>query len=145
MDAALLMKASAKKAGIDINVVKEPNDSYWDVVWMKKPWCMSYWGGRPTADWMFTTAYAADAAWNDSFWKNPKFNDLLKSARAETDDKKRTDMYAEMQQILHDDGGVAVLMFNDFVSAHSAKVAHGDLNSNYDHDGAYIFQRWWMA
>ena len=145
IDAALLMKASARRAGIEINVIKEPNDSYWDVVWMKKPWCMSYWGGRPTADWMFTTAYAAEAAWNDSFWKNPKFNDLLKSARAETDDKKRADKYTEMQQILHDDGGVVVLMFNDFVSAHSTKVAHADLNSNYDHDGGYVFQRWWMA
>ena len=112
---------------------------------MKKPWCMSYWAGRPTADWMFTTAYAADAAWNDSFWKNPKFNDLLKAARGETDDKKRADMYTEMQQILHDDGGVVVLMFNDFVSAHSSKIAHGDLNSNFDHDGSYIYQRWWMA
>ena len=145
VDAALLMKASAKKAGIDINVVKEPNDSYWDVVWMKKPWCMSYWGGRATADWMFSTAYAAEANWNDTFWKNPKFNDLLKAARAETDDKKRAGMYAEMQQILHDDGGVIVLMFADFVAAHSVKVAHGDLNSNFDHDGGYIYQRWWFA
>ena len=28
-------------------------------------------------------------------------------------------MYAEMQQILHDDGGIIVLMFNNFVSGHS--------------------------
>lgn len=145
VDAALLMKASARKAGIEINVIKEANDSYWDVVWMKKPWCMSYWSGRPTADGMLSTAYAAGATWNDSFWKNPKFNDLLKSARAETDDKKRADQYTEMQQILHDDGGAVVLMFNDFVSAHSTKVAHGDLNSNADHDGGNIFQRWWMV
>ena len=145
VDAALLMKAQAKKAGIEINVVREPNDSYWDVVWMKKPWCMSYWSGRPTADWMFSTAYAADAVWNDTFWKHPKFNDLLTSARAEMDDKKRADKYTEMQQLLHDDGGLMVLMFNDYVSAHSAKVAHGDLNSNSDHDGGNIFQRWWMA
>ena len=145
VDAALLMKASARKAGIEINVIKESADSYLDVVWMKKPWCLSYWNGRPTADAMFTTAYAADAVWNDSFWKNPQFNDLLKSARAETDDAKRAGKYAEMQQILHDDGGAMVLMFNDFVSAHSTKVAHGDLNSNSDHDGGLIFQRWWMA
>ena len=52
-----------------------------------------------------TTAYAADAAWNDTFWKNPRFNELLVSARAETDEAKRQAMYAEMQQIAHDDGG----------------------------------------
>jgi peptide/nickel transport system substrate-binding protein len=41
---------------------------------------------------MFSTAYAADAKWNDMHWKNPKFNDLLKVARAELDDKKRREL-----------------------------------------------------
>ena len=68
---------SAKAAGIDINVIREPEDAYWDNVWLKKPLCASYWSGRPTCDWMFTTAYAADAAWNETFWKNPRFNELL--------------------------------------------------------------------
>ena len=145
VDAAMLIKASAKKAGFDINVVREAAETYWDTVWMKKPLVMSYWGGRPTADAMFSAAYAADAVWNDSFWRNARFNELLALARAETDDKKRLEMYTEMQQIVHDDGGVAVLAFNTFVSGYSAKVAHGDLNSNSDHDGGQIFQRWWMV
>ncbi len=145
VDTGLLMQASAKAAGIDINVVREPDDSYWDNVWMKKPWCASYWGGRPTCDWMFTTAYQGGAAWNDSFWKNERFDDLLSQARTETDDAKRQAMYGEMQQILHDDGGVIVLMFNNFVSAHSKSVVHGELNSNFDDDGGYIYERWWMA
>ena len=96
-------------------------------------------------DWMFTTAYAAEAKWNDTFWKNPRFNELLVTARAELNEAKRGEMYAEMQNILHDDGGIMVLMFNDFVTAHSKKLAHGDLNSNYDHDGGYMYRRWWFA
>ena len=145
VDAANLIKASAHKANIEINVIKEQADGYWDLVWMKKPWSMSYWSGRPTADGVFSTAYAADATWNDTYWTNDKFNQLLKSARAELDDAKRAGMYTEMQQIVHDDGGALVLMFNDFVAAHSAKLAHGDINSNSDHDGGQVFQRWWMA
>jgi peptide/nickel transport system substrate-binding protein len=145
VDAALLMQASAKAAGIDINVIREPDDSYWDNVWLKKPWCTSYWGGRPTVDWMFTLAYQGGAAWNDTFWNNARFNDLLSTARAETDDAKRQAMYAEAQQILHDDGGVVVLMFNNFVSANSKLVAHGELNTNFDDDGGLLFERWWFA
>ncbi|MFO1088572.1 MAG: ABC transporter substrate-binding protein [Hyphomicrobiales bacterium] len=145
VDAGVLMQDMAAKCGIEINVVREGDDSYWDTVWMKKPWCMSFWGGRPTADWMFTTAYAPDAAWNETAWKNPRFDELLLAARAETDEAKRAPMYAEMQDLVHDDGGVAVLMFNDWVSVHSKKVAHGDLNSNYDHDGGHLYQRWWFA
>ena len=37
---------------------------------MKKPWSASYWGGRPTEDWMFTIGYAKGGAWNETFWSN---------------------------------------------------------------------------
>jgi len=145
VDAGLLMQSQAKAAGIDINVVREPSDGYWDNVYMKKPWCASYWGGRPTIDWMLATAYTSDAVFNDTFWKNPKFDQLLSAARAETDNAKRAAQYAEAQQLLHDDGGIIVLMFANWVSANSKRLAHGALNSNYDHDGCYIYERWWFA
>lgn len=61
-DSAILWKEHAKAAGIDLNVIREPEDAYWDNVWLKKPFVASYWAGRPTCNWMFTTAYAADAA-----------------------------------------------------------------------------------
>jgi peptide/nickel transport system substrate-binding protein len=145
VDAAILYKDSAAAAGIELNVIREPDDGYWDNVWMKKPWCMSYWNGRPTCDWMFSTAYSDDAQWNDAAWKHPKFNELLKAARSETDTKKRGEMYAEMQQIQADDGGNVVIMFNNYVGAHSDTVAHGDLSANWDIDGMKIASRWWFA
>ncbi|NIP90213.1 MAG: peptide ABC transporter substrate-binding protein, partial [Gammaproteobacteria bacterium] len=53
VDAAVLYKEHAAKAGIEINVVREPNDGYWSNVWLVKPFSMVFWGGRPTEDWMF--------------------------------------------------------------------------------------------
>jgi peptide/nickel transport system substrate-binding protein len=47
VDATLLMKDSAAKAGLNINVVREPKDGYWSNVWNKKPWSACYWSGRP--------------------------------------------------------------------------------------------------
>ena len=145
VDAALLMQESAKAAGIEINVVREPNDSYWDNVWLKKPWSMCYWGGRPVADMFLSISLAADAVWNDTHWKNPRFNELLVAARAETDDTKRAAQYAECQQLVHDDGGQIVLMYNNYVGALSTKIGHNELNSDFDHDGGYMYERWWMA
>ena len=145
VDAALLQAEHAKAAGIEINVIREPNDSYWDNVWLKKSWCHCYWGGRPTADMFFTISLAADAAWNDSHWKHPRFNELLLAARGETDDAKRAGMYAEMQQLVHDDGGQQVLMFSNYVGALGTKVVHGELNSDLDSDGGYMYDRWWFA
>ena len=124
-DAAALYKENAAKAGINIEIVREPNDGYWSNVWMKKPWCAVFWGGRPTEDMMFSTAYAEDAAWNDTSWKNKRFNELLIKARAELDETKRRAMYVEMQSIVRDDGGVVVPMFAADLAATSTNIGHG--------------------
>lgn len=145
LDAAGLWKEHALKAGIELNIVREPDDGYWDTVWMKKPFIGSYWDGRPTCDGMFTAAYAADAAANETGWKHPRFNELLLAARSETDDAKRAAMYAEMQQLVHDDGGVVNLMFTNFVDAHARALAHGAIAANWPLDGLKIAERWWFA
>ncbi|MCB1462915.1 MAG: ABC transporter substrate-binding protein [Tepidamorphaceae bacterium] len=146
VDAAVLFQASAKKADIEITPVREPNDGYWSDVWMKKPFCAVYWGGRPTEDWMFTTTYAKGAEWNDTFWDNERFNKLLVEARSELDEDKRRAMYVEMQDILRTDGGVIVPMFASYVMAHTDKVAHPEqVGANWTMDGFRAIERWWFA
>jgi peptide/nickel transport system substrate-binding protein len=145
VDAATLFNHSAAKAGIDLTVVREPNDGYWDNVWLKKPFVASEWLGRPTVDGVLTLAYAADSNSNETFWKNPRFNELLVAARSELDTTKRAAMYAECQQLVHDDGGLINLLFDTYVMAHTKKVAHGPLLANTDIDGFRIAQRWWSA
>ena len=73
----------AKAAGIEVNVVREANDSYWSNIWLKKPFCLAGWGQRPTPDIIFTLGYAAGADWNDSHFTDDRFNELLVQARAE--------------------------------------------------------------
>ncbi len=126
-------------------MVREPNDGYWSKVWIKKEWCAAYWSGRPTEDWMLTSAYAEDASWNDTKWKNPRFNQLLKSARAEGDEKKRHEMYAEMQRLIHDDGGAVIPMFANYMSVTTDKVAQGPISSMWVLDGYKASERWWFA
>ena len=146
VDAAVLYSARAKAAGINIKVVREPNDGYWSDVWMKKPWCAVYWGGRPTEDWMFATAYAKGAAWNDAFWDNARFNELLLEARSELDESKRAAMYHEMQDILRTQGGTVIPMFASYVMAHTTKVKHPEVvGANWTLDGMRALERWWLA
>ena len=144
LDAGVLYKEQAAKAGVTIEVVREPNDGYWSNVWMKKPWCAVFWGGRPTEDMMFSTAYAEDASWNDTFWKNKRFNELLVAARAELDETRRGAMYKEMQQIVRDDGGVVVPMFAADLSAATDRIEHGPLAANWELDGFRCAERWWF-
>ncbi|MEO0342560.1 MAG: ABC transporter substrate-binding protein [Pseudomonadota bacterium] len=146
VDAAQLYQASAKTAGIDINVVQEPDDGYWSNVWLKKPWCACYWSGRATEDWMFSTAYETGVPWNDSGWENARFQELLLTARAELDSAKRKDMYTEMQMLMSVEGGTVVPMYANYVDAKSTKLAHGsDIGNNFQLDGSRIIERWWFA
>ena len=146
VDAAVLYSEKAKAAGIDIEVVREPNDGYWDSVWMKKPFCAVYWGGRPTADWMYSMAYAAGVPWNDTFWDNKKFNELLIAARSELDADKRRQMYYEMDDICANQGGVIIPMFANYVMGLSDKIAHDDtVAGNWTLDGFRGVERWWFA
>ncbi|MDI3336086.1 ABC transporter substrate-binding protein [Defluviimonas aestuarii] len=146
VDSAVLYAERAAAAGINIEVVREPSDGYWDNVWMKKPFCASYWGGRPTEDLMFSVAYSAGAPWNDSFWDHARFNELLVSARSELDDDKRRQMYWEMQDICANEGGVVIPMFASYVNAHSDKVGVPEvIGTNQGLDGLRLYERWWFA
>jgi len=145
VDASVLIKEQAKKAGIKINVVREPDDGYWSNVWMKKEWSMCYWGGRPIEDMMFSVAYSSGAPWNDTLWDNKRFNELLVMARAELDEDKRRKMYYEMQEICRNDGGTVVPMYNQMVEASSAKLAHGPISGHMALDGMRTPERWWFA
>jgi peptide/nickel transport system substrate-binding protein len=144
VDAAVLYKEHAAKAGINIEIVREPNDGYWSNVWMKKPWVMCYWSGRATADWMFSTAYAQDAAWNDTYWKHERFNKLLKEARAELDEKKRYELYVECQKIVRDEGGVVIPMFANWIEAATHKIIYQNPAGNWEMDGQRAAERWWF-
>jgi len=146
VDTAVLFKEHAAKAGIDVNIIREPNDGYWTNVWLKKPFVMCYWAGRPTEDWMFSQVYAKGADWNDTHWQDERFNQLLLAARVELDGAKRKTMYHEMQQLVRDDGGVIIPMYANYVDARSKKIARGPaIGSNYDLDGWKCIERWWMA
>ncbi len=145
VDMCVLYAEQAKKAGIDMQVVREPNDGYYSDVWLKKPFCAVSWGSRPTPDVMFTLAYKDDAAWNESHWKNERFNELLLQAKSELDDTLRAEMYREMSLIMHDDGGTIIPFFNNFVFASRSNVMHGEqLAASWACDGARAPSRWWF-
>lgn len=117
VDMAQLIQASAAKAGIAIQVNRVPSQGYYGTVWLKNPFCAVYWGGRPTADILLSQAFMSSAPWNQSHWRRPKFDEMLTTARAETDAAKRKQMYQDMQLMIHEDGGELIPVFNNFLDA----------------------------
>ncbi|KIC09305.1 peptide ABC transporter substrate-binding protein [Leisingera sp. ANG-M1] len=150
VDAAQLIAASAAQAGIEVQVVREPNDGYWSNVWNRKPWTASFWSGRPTEDWMFASGYVAETEWNETAWRGSaaakRFNAVVTEARTELDSSKRRTLYAEAQTLVHDDGGALVPMFANHIMGVSKTVGHGpDIAANWELDGAKAAERWWKV
>lgn len=144
VDMAVLFQATAAKAGVPITIKKEPADGFWDNVWLKAPFVTSYWGGRPSATQMFTIAYKAGAAWNDTHWNVPHFEELLATAKVETDVAKRKQAIWEMQAMVHEDGGALIPVFQDWLEAHSSKVKGHEPNNYFDIDGARLGEIAWI-
>ena len=144
VDAANLFAASANAAGIPLQVQLEPDDGYWSNVWNVEPFCASYWGGRPVQDQMYSTAYASTADWNDTKFKNARFDELLSAARGELDQDKRKAEYSEMAMLVRDEGGVILPMFNDFVCGVSDKVGGWVDDPNQDMMSGRAHVRCWL-
>ncbi len=146
VEAATLYQASASKAGIDLKVNRASNDGYWSDIWMKKPFAAAWWAGRPVEDAMLTTVYASGAAWNDTFWENARFNELLVAARSELDEPTRRSMYYEMQTLINQDGGAVIPIFANFVFATDTSIRTGDqLSAHFNMDGERWMERWSFA
>ncbi len=144
VDAALLYQSAANAAGFDMQVKRDPADGYWDNVWLKAPFCVSYWGGRPTADQMLTIAYMSDAKWNETNWKRPQFDQTLVAARTEFDEGKRKQMYVDLQKMIWDDGGAVIPMFMDYLEAGSKRVVGMGPHPLYDLMAQRIGEKVWL-
>lgn len=144
VDAAQLFQQQAAAAGIQLEIRREPGDGYWSEVWNKQPFCASYWGGRPTQDSMYSTAYITGADWNDTRFFNEKFDQIILSARAELDNAKRAEMYREAAMMVREDGGLILPMFNDFLDARREEVKGWVRDPNHETSNLRAAIRVWL-
>jgi peptide/nickel transport system substrate-binding protein len=122
VESALLLQQSAQRIGLELEVKRMPADGYWSNHWLNSPVGFGNVNPRPSADVLLTQFFHSDAAWNESRWKNPKFDQLLLASRAETDFGKRKQMYADMQTLIHQEAGIGIPLFLASIDGHSSKL-----------------------
>ncbi|EJL84758.1 ABC-type dipeptide transport system, periplasmic component [Herbaspirillum sp. CF444] len=122
VDMALLLQQSAQKIGLKLDVKRLPADGYWSNQWMKVPLGYGNINPRPSADILFTQFFKSDAQWNESGWKNAQFDQLLVAARGQTDFEKRKQMYADMQTLVSEKGGIGIPVFIINLEGISSKI-----------------------
>lgn len=144
VDMTLLWQQTARQAGIPLTIKKMPDDGYWSNVWLVEPFTMDNINGRPVQDQLYSTFFKTGAPWNGSHFANSEFDALLLEARAELDQKKRTDIYGKMAQILWEEGGVVIPVFADFIDAHTKDVGGWMPNSNGELMGGMAPSETWF-
>jgi len=144
VDAAAIYRVAAAKAGINVTIKREAADGYWDNVWMKAPFCMSYRGGRATADQAFSVAYASNSTQNDAHWNNERFDRLLLEARGLLDEAKRAEIYGELQALVSDEGGAMTPVFGDYLDGASKRVKGTTTHPIYSLMGFRVAEKVWL-
>jgi peptide/nickel transport system substrate-binding protein len=146
IEMAELMQQTAAKIGVNLVVNRVPGDGYWSNHWMKHPLGFGSINPRPSADVLFTQFFKSDAPWNESGWKDPRFDQLLLSARAETDEAKRKQMYGEMQVLVADQGGIGIPSFISLLDANDKRLKGlGSIPTGAMMGFSFAEHVWWTA
>ena len=100
----------AKAAGIDINVVVTPAESFWDDVWLKKSIVTSAWSMRPPGEGL-AVAYTQSAKWKETHWERPDYDAMLLKANTTGDADERRKVFQQTGELLAKEGGLILPMF----------------------------------
>ena len=144
IDASVILQEQARAAGIEIGVNRVPDDGYWSHTWMQVPFCATGWNSRPTADGILTVAHACGGSWNETFWCNERFDELLVMGRLETDDAKRLEIYCEACTLLHDDGGLFLPFFTNYIEATAARVQNYHGSPAFAQGAGWPYEEIWV-
>ncbi|NDH55026.1 MAG: peptide ABC transporter substrate-binding protein, partial [Betaproteobacteria bacterium] len=127
---AEVFQQQAAAAGFRVKIVQVPSDGYFNEVWMKKPVTMTRWNQRP-ADAALNEIYRGGATWNESFFKDAKFDVMLDDARKELNFDKRRAKYHQAQEYLLENSGTLVGFDATLTVATTARVKSLDAVENF--------------
>jgi peptide/nickel transport system substrate-binding protein len=137
---AALFVQQAKKAGVDVKVVKK-NPFYGDD-YLSYPFAQDFWNTRlylPQA----AVGVLKGGTYNETHWDKSssygKFAGLIASAQKETDEAKRNTLLQDAQKIEYDEGGYIIWGFRNQIDGLSNKVS-GLKPSVYQPLGSYNFK-----
>lgn len=115
---AVVLKDQWAEAGIDVNVMVEPESVYYgDDGWMEVDLGITGWGSRPYPQFYLDMMLACNAEWNESHFCDSEFDEYVKTASTTLDEEVRADAYLSIQRLLLDRGPIIIPYFYTQVGA----------------------------
>lgn len=117
-----LLQREAARAGLNLDLKREPTDSYWNAVAGKRPFFATNFHPRPTYNMLLNLAWKSGAAWNFSHYNSEGLDKLIDQARATLDQTRRKELYDEIQKTIYESGAMVLPCFLNYVDGVSKKV-----------------------
>jgi peptide/nickel transport system substrate-binding protein len=109
---AVVLKEQWAEAGVDVEVVVEPESVYYgDNGWLEVDLGITGWGSRPYPQFYLDVMLRCDAIWNEAHWCDEDFDHLAQLAGTTSDEGERAQAYADIQRILIERGPVIIPYF----------------------------------
>lgn len=111
-DLAVVLKEQWAEAGIEVNVIVEPESVYYgENGWLEVNLGITGWGSRPVPQFYLDVMLVTGAKWNESHFSDAEFDELAARAGSTLDEAERVAAYREIQRILIERGPIIVPYF----------------------------------
>lgn len=108
-DLAVVLKEQWAEAGINVEVIVEPESVYYgDNGWLEVDLGITGWGSRPYPQFYLDTMLTCDAEWNEAHFCDPELDELIETAGTTLDEEARIEAYNEIQRLLIERGPVII-------------------------------------
>lgn len=118
----VIMQQGAKEIGLDLRLKQYDYSTFLDQIWLKSPFYVGFYNMQPSEDALFQLQYTSDSPWNETRWNNKRVDKMVLDARAELDEAKQRKLYADIQELMHEDTPSCIPMFLDLTCAHAKNV-----------------------
>ena len=101
-DLAVAFKECTAAAGIRVNLIMCPEDTYYGEVWMSVPFSTCSWGARTPLN-AINLTYKTGVPWNESYYASAELDALLVEVAGEPALARRKEIFASIQELIIDD------------------------------------------
>ena len=144
VEAATLFAEMAKGAGVTVNVKKEDPNAYFDTskLYTKLDFGQSFWTYASLGLW-YEQALLSDAIWNETHWRDPEFDKLVRAAQGAPTEEEALERWHEVQVIQYNEGGYIVWAQIDILDA-AASYVKGIVPSAWFNLGGWNYRDVWL-
>jgi peptide/nickel transport system substrate-binding protein len=145
VEMATVLQQAGSEIGMKFDIQRMPADGYWSKYWLVAPVHFGNINPRPTPDILFSLLYTSDAPWNESQFRNPKFDGLVAEARGMLDDSRRKEIYGECQRMVSDEAGTAIPVWLSNMDGKSSRLQGFETNPLGGQMGYAMAEYVWFA